>query len=216
VFRTVSERERLARLITSNLLLCRNNNAPSRYLPQPLVLDKKTQERVRELPIVEIANDLHDSFLTHHHQDGWIVSEIVNEEGKVDTPVSSTLVPFQQLSGSDREYAVNIAGLIVGSILELGYSISQNYDEPVLDLDEDSQLLLLVEFLAENVHDCWASSKIRAGWVFGEPRSDTDKTHPNLIPYIDLYEVDMDRNRQAAIAVLRSLLDRGYRIQADS
>lgn len=63
VFRTISERERLARLITANLLLCRHAAPAARYEPQPLVLDRKTQERVREFPVVELASELHEAFV---------------------------------------------------------------------------------------------------------------------------------------------------------
>lgn len=211
VFRTVSERERLARLITTNLLLCRNA-APARYEPQPLTLDKKTLERTRELPVTEIAADVHDSFIAEQLRDGWVLGEVFSEDHKTDP----ALIPFHRLTGTAREFSLGIAGIIVGSIIELGYSISLSYDDMVLDLDEDSQLLLLVEFLAENVHDCWAFAKMKLGWLYGENRSEAEKTHPNLVPYIDLYEADMDRNRQAAITVLRSLLDRGYKIQPDT
>lgn len=211
VFRTISERERLARLITTNLLLCRNA-APSRYEPQPLVLDRKTQERVREFPVVELAHELHEAFVVDQHRDGWVAGKVFSEDAKSDP----TLIPFQELNEGEQDYLVGVASLIVGSILELGYTVALSYDDQVLDLDEDSQLLLLVEFLAENVHDCWAFNQMKAGWVYGETRSVDNKTHPNLIPYIDLYEADMDRNRQTAITVLRSLIDRGYKIQPDT
>ena len=46
----------------------------------------------------------------------------------------------------------------------------------------------LVEQLARNVHEVWASSRIAQGWTWGPVRSDAFKTHPSLVPYEELSE----------------------------
>jgi len=155
--------------------------------------------------------ELHDYYVTGKKADGWMYGETYSEEDKTDPG----LVPWHKMTEKEQGYDLDIATLTIGSILELGYSITpQPYDDAQpLDLEEDSRLLLLVEFLSENAHDCWAAKKFKQGWVYGEVRHETEKTHPNLIPYVDLDEADMDWNRQAAIGVLRALLERSFKIE---
>jgi len=212
IFRTTAERERLARVITSNLLL-KQLSATERntYQPQPLMMEKKTLQAMKMLPVNEVAGELHEYFVTGKRHDGWVYGETFNEEDKTDP----ALIGWHMMTDKERDYELDVACLTIGSILELGYTITpQSFEEyGVVDLEEDSRLLLLVEFLAENAHDCWSYKKLKEGWVYGETRNETEKTHPNLIPYVDLYEADMDWNRQAAIGVLRALLERGFKIE---
>jgi len=83
-----------------------------------------------------------------------------------------------------------------------------------MDLEEDSRLLLLVEFLSEITHDCWAANKMRDGWKHGPLRSEEQKTHPNLVHYVDLDEANKDWNRHTAQTVLRTLMERGFLVEA--
>lgn len=48
----------------------------------------------------------------------------------------------------------------------------------------------LVEVLAANVHDVWASKRIADGWQFGKTRDDAARTYPCLVPYEDLPELE--------------------------
>ena len=41
-----------------------------------------------------------------------------------------------------------------------------------------AKLLELTEQIAENVHENWALSRIREGWVYGPQRNDAKKTTP--------------------------------------
>jgi len=45
------------------------------------------------------------------------------------------------------------------------------------------EILELVELLAENAHDIWASQRLRDGWTFGPERDDTERRHPCLVTY---------------------------------
>lgn len=212
IFRTTAERERLARVITSNLLLKQSSvTQRAGYQPQPLMMEKKTLQAMKLLPVEEVASELHEYYVTGKKSDGWVYGETYSEEEKTDP----LLIPWHHMSDRERGYEMDVATLTIGSILELGYAITpQSFDEmATTDLEEDSRILLLVEFLSENAHDCWAAKKFKHGWTYGDTRNEAEKTHPNLIPYIDLDEADMDWNRQAAIGVLRALLERGFKIE---
>ena len=51
------------------------------------------------------------------------------------------------------------------------------------------------------------------GWILGLERSDEKKTHPCLIPYDELPEVEKDYDRQTATQTLKLILALGYSIE---
>ena len=70
----------------------------------------------------------------------------------------------------------------------------------------------LVERLAENAHDVWASGRLSSGWVWGPSRCDQRRHHPCLVPYAELPEAEKDYDRSAVISTLRLVIALGYRI----
>jgi hypothetical protein len=49
-------------------------------------------------------------------------------------------------------------------------------------------------------HDQWAAEKKAAGWKFGKTKNGVKKTHPMLVPYSDLPEVE--RRKDAMVGAL--------------
>ena len=74
------------------------------------------------------------------------------------------------------------------------------------DLDE------LVERLAAHVHDLWALKRMQEGWRYGPCRSDSVRTHPDLVPYAELPPGEQDYDRTTARGTLCAILALGYRI----
>lgn len=70
----------------------------------------------------------------------------------------------------------------------------------------------LLERLAENTHDVWASLRISQGWTYGPERDDAAKRHPCLIPYADLPESEKDYDRRTAAEALKAIMKLGYTI----
>lgn len=75
------------------------------------------------------------------------------------------------------------------------------------------ELLELTEMIAENVHETWAKGRINDGWVYGEERDDEKKTHPCLIPYDSLSELEKEYDRHTALETLRLITALGYSIE---
>lgn len=50
----------------------------------------------------------------------------------------------------------------------------------------------LTERLAENVHDLWATARVKDGWSYGLRGGDKLKTHPCLVRYAELPESEKD------------------------
>jgi hypothetical protein len=50
------------------------------------------------------------------------------------------------------------------------------------------------------------------GWVFGEPRSNTAKRHPDLVPWEELTEPSREKDREAVTAIPGLLADVGLAV----
>ena len=70
----------------------------------------------------------------------------------------------------------------------------------------------LVEQLARNVHEVWASSRTAQGWTWGPVRSDAFKTHPSLVPYEELPEEEKQYDRDTAVGTLKLIMKLGFNI----
>ncbi|MBM2811860.1 MAG: uncharacterized protein HW416_2619 [Chloroflexi bacterium] len=74
----------------------------------------------------------------------------------------------------------------------------------------------LMERLARDVHERWALERIAQGWTWGPRRDDNAKTHPDLVPYEELPELEKDFDRHTATEAISFLLAAGYRIEPPS
>lgn len=81
------------------------------------------------------------------------------------------------------------------------------------DIVLPGELLELTEQIAENVHDVWASGRIREGWRYGPRRDDVRKTTPCLVPYGELPEREKEYDRSTAMQTLKLIIKLGYRIE---
>lgn len=73
----------------------------------------------------------------------------------------------------------------------------------------------LREAIAENAHDVWAVERQAQGWSYGEERNDELKTHPCLIPYEDLPEVEKAYDRDTALGTLKLIINLGFKIMKE-
>ena len=80
------------------------------------------------------------------------------------------------------------------------------------DIVLSEELNGLVEAMAKNVHDVWAESRISQGWTLGPERNDALKTHPCLVPYEDLPEVEKAYDRDTAVGTLKLICKLGFKI----
>ncbi|WP_195533850.1 MULTISPECIES: RyR domain-containing protein [Bacteroides] len=74
------------------------------------------------------------------------------------------------------------------------------------------ELLELTEFMARNVHEVWAATRMAQGWVYGKERNDTLKEHPCLVPYEELPESEKKYDRDTAIETLKLIKSLNYEI----
>ena len=70
----------------------------------------------------------------------------------------------------------------------------------------------LVEMLAKNAHDVWASQRLKDSWTYGPHRDDGTRIHPCLVAYEDLPESEKTYDRVISEQLIKTLLAKGYRI----
>lgn len=80
------------------------------------------------------------------------------------------------------------------------------------DVALPEELIALTEKIAENVHEVWASGRIKEGWKFGEVRNDAKKETPCLVPYRELPENEKEYDRNTALETVKLILSLGYEI----
>jgi len=71
----------------------------------------------------------------------------------------------------------------------------------------------IVELLAKNTHDNWASLRMKEGWRYGPERNDALKEHPCLVPYEELPESEKEHDRKVVRELLKTLLSLGFGIR---
>ncbi len=93
-------------------------------------------------------------------------------------PVMS--ISLQDLAPSSQQYDIGISSLTLASILELGYAINKENAAGLGASGLGKELAQLVEYLAENAHESWASDKIRDGWRHGPVTGCMTHTLPSV------------------------------------
>lgn len=73
-------------------------------------------------------------------------------------------------------------------------------------------LSALTEQLAKNTHEVWSLGRIAQGWTWGKVRDDEKKTHPDLVPYEELNDLEKEFDRQTSLETLKVILSLGYKI----
>lgn len=107
---------------------------------------------------------------------------------------------------------------------ELAWKESQNYMVRVLQTIEDYEpqpinlesiqltddLLELREAIAENAHEVWAAARIKEGWSYGQQRDDSNKKHPDLVPYSALPDSEKEYDRIMAMDTIKLVRKLGF------
>lgn len=77
------------------------------------------------------------------------------------------------------------------------------------------ELQALAEDIAKNVHEVWASGRIKNGWTYGDERNDAEKKHPCLVSYEELSEEEKEYDRNTSIETIKLILKLGFKITKD-
>lgn len=83
-------------------------------------------------------------------------------------------------------------------------------DTSEINLPDD--IIELGEIIAKNVHEQWASNRIKQGWKYGIKRDEIKKEHPCLVEYDKLSEEEKEYDRITAFETLKLIKKFGYKI----
>ena len=89
------------------------------------------------------------------------------------------------------------------------------YEPRPIDVDSiplDGNLEELQEAIAENAHDVWAEARKKEGWTYGKERDDSNKLHPDLIPYTALSDSEKEYDRIMAFNTIKLVKKLGFDI----
>lgn len=93
--------------------------------------------------------------------------------------------------------------------------VVDDYEPQPIDLKSiplTDELLELREAIAENAHEVWAASRMKEGWSYGRERDDTNKKHPDLVPYSSLPDSEKDYDRIMAMDTIKLVKRLGFNI----
>ena len=79
-------------------------------------------------------------------------------------------------------------------------------------VDLPEELSLLIEQIAANVHDVWATARIAEGWQYGEIHDGELMNTPNLVPYDELPEQEKEYDRKTAMETLKLIQKLGFKV----
>ena len=89
------------------------------------------------------------------------------------------------------------------------------YEPHPIDVDSiplDGDLEELQEAIAENAHDVWAKARKKEGWTYGKERDDSNKLHPDLVPYTALPDSEKEYDRIMAFNTIKLVKKLGFDI----
>ena len=66
--------------------------------------------------------------------------------------------------------------------------------------------------MAEHKHKVWVSERIKQGWTYGPIRDDTQKTHPCLVSFQELPEMEKEIDITECIDTIKFIKNLGFEI----
>lgn len=99
-------------------------------------------------------------------------------------------------------------------MIQILQSVDEYVPHPINvdDIPLDGDLEELQEAIAENAHDVWAEARIKDGWSYGKERDDTNKKHPDLVPYTALPDSEKAYDRIMAFNTIKLVKKLGFDI----
>ncbi|GMR59737.1 hypothetical protein PMAYCL1PPCAC_29932, partial [Pristionchus mayeri] len=196
------------------------------FVPIPIDISSVSLPHFAMDAHTKFAENIHENWALRKIDMGWSYGEVRNEQLRRHP----CLTTFNRLPDGERKYNLDVALGTIKSIEALGYHIiyddppirlrpvrltpaytqSNQYKPAPLDTKEielGEEMEPLIEALAKNIHNIWASDKIKRGWTFGvnESADSSQKRSPHLVPYEMVDAQIKEVNREDAIERIKSL-----------
>ena len=162
-------------------------------------------------PVIEaMAAASHEGWRTAKTADGYVYGPTVDNTAKTHP----LLVPYADLPETDKEECRRNAIEALNLLLDVGCRIGRPGDfEPATE----DQLAAKVELIVEALHNAWALSKARKGYVYAEQRNDDPSkgqlTHYDMLPFdvlMELHPEDAAYDRDTANGAVSAVRAAGF------
>ena len=191
-------------LAYSGLLVNRKYDSTIDDIQQALAMDNDVVVGVdREKLYAEAVDweDLtnHAVVVTHVEKDSVTIFDPYEEPYISNIPLSDFLNAWKE----SHHYMIQILQSV------------EEYEPHPVNVDKiplDGNLEELQEAIAENAHDVWAEARLKEGWTYGEKRDDTNKKHPDLVPYTALPDSEKEYDRIMAFNTIKLVKKLGFDI----
>jgi voltage-gated potassium channel Kch len=146
----------------------------------------------------------------------WLRNELAERERRREQGESlepnPNLVPWEQLSEDSREENRRFVDDLHEKLREIKAMLVP------MPLRAPGQELFTftpeeLDRLSRHEHIRWMRSKSASGWVYGSPRDDKERIHPDLVPWEELTEASRDKDRNAVRELPVTLETAGFTIQ---
>ena len=191
-------------LAYSGLLVNRKYDSTIDDIQQALAMDNDVVVGVDREKLYAEAVDLEDLtnhavVVTHLEKDSVTIFDPYEEPYISNIPLSDFLNAWKE----SHNYMIQILQSV------------EEYEPHPVNVDKiplDGNLEELQEAIAENAHDVWAEARIKEGWTYGEKRDDTNKKHPDLVPYTALPDSEKEYDRIMAFNTIKLVKKLGFDI----
>ena len=191
-------------LAYSGLLVNRKYDSTIDDIQQALAMDNDVVVGVDREKLYAEAVDLEDLtnhavVVTHVEKDSVTIFDPYEEPYISNIPLSDFLNAWKE----SHHYMIQILQSV------------EEYEPHPVNVDKiplDGNLEELQEAIAENAHDVWAEDRFKEGWTYGEKRDDTNKKHPDLVPYTALPDSEKEYDRIMAFNTIKLVKKLGFDI----
>ena len=186
-----------------DLMVTRSYDATINDINDALALDNDVIVVVDKEKLYQLEDNVdapNHAVVVRQVQDGIV---LLFDPTLQETDVKASLSSFLEAWQESHNYMVRVLQSL------------EDYGPRPINLDDvtlTDDLLELREAIAENAHDVWATARKKEGWTFGPERDDSNKKHPDLIPYSSLPDSEKEYDRLMALDTIKLVKKLGFEI----
>lgn len=191
-------------LAYSGMFVCRKYNSTIDDIKRAIKNDNDVvigvdREKLyaEDIDLEDLTN--HAVVVTHVEEDAITIFDPYQEPYIARIPISDFLKAWKE----SQYYMIQVL-----------QSVDEYTPKPI-NVDSiplDGDLEELQEAIAENAHDIWAEARMNEGWTYGKERDDTNKKHPDLVPYSALPDSEKEYDRIMAFNTIKLVRKLGFDI----
>ena len=191
-------------LAYSGMFVCRKYNSTIDDIKRAIKKDNdvvigvdREKLYVEDIDLEDLTN--HAVVVTHVEEDAITIFDPYQKPYIARIPISDFLKAWKE----SQYYMIQVL-----------QSVDEYTPNPI-NVDSiplDGDLEELQEAIAENAHDIWAEARMNEGWTYGKERDDTNKKHPDLVPYSALPDSEKEYDRIMAFNTIKLVRKLGFDI----